>query len=80
MSATTRRTARIAAVLAAVPVALGSSALPAWAVPDPGAPVPTTSVVLEGCDADADWPTYPGWRGSCLRPEQRGPVLEFLDR
>ena len=79
MSATTRRTARSLAVLAAVPATLALSVLPAQAVPDPGAAVAATAVVVDGCDPSAAWATYPGWRGPCLQPELRGHVLEFLD-
>ncbi len=74
-----RRSARALLVAATVPVTLGLSVLPAQAAPDPGAPVVQSSVVLEGCDPGAAWPTYPGWRGPCLPPALRGPVLEFLD-
>jgi hypothetical protein len=79
MSATTRRTARTLAVLAAVPVTLALSLQPAQAVPDPGTPVAEHSALIAGCDATADWPVFPGRRGPCLRPELRGHVLEFLD-
>ena len=62
------RTARSLVVLAAVPVTLGLFVLPAEAVPDPGAPVLGTSVVLEGCDTDAAWPTTPaGADRACRR-------------
>jgi hypothetical protein len=80
MSAPTiRRTARSLTVLAAIPLALTVVASPATARPDPGAPVADTSVVLEGCDPTAGWPTFPGWHGPCLAPELRGNVLEFVD-
>ena len=78
MSAPIRRTLRSLVVVTAVPVALALSLVPASAAPDPGAPVADTTVTMAGCDPHAVWPTYPGWRGACLRPELRGPVLEFL--
>jgi hypothetical protein len=37
------------------------------------------ALLLDGCDADAVWPVYPGRRGVCLPPAERGNVLEFLD-
>jgi hypothetical protein len=82
MSAPIRRTARSFLVLAAVSGAVLLSAGPAAARPDPGAPVaePTVAAtVVAGCDLDAAWPVYPGWRGPCLPPQLRGSVLEFLD-
>jgi hypothetical protein len=79
MFAPLRRTASALAVLAAVPTTVALSVLPAQAVPDPGAAVADTAVAVEGCNASAAWPTYPGWRGPCLAPALRGPVLVFLD-
>src|SRR5919107_1875141 len=72
MSATIRRTARSLVVLAAVPVTLALSVLPAQAMPDPGTPVAAQPVPVVECDPTADWPSYPGWRGPCLPPELRG--------
>lgn len=77
----TRRSARLLAVLAAVPATLVLTALPAAAVPDAGEPVPVEQPLVRWGWAAGDGPAYPGQRfGIGLAPADRGPVLEFLDR
>jgi hypothetical protein len=82
MSTTTRRsTARALAVVAAVPLALTVSALPAAAVPDEGEPPTSTAAIVPWGWPSGDGPAYPGQRfGRYLPPELRGNVLEFMDR
>jgi hypothetical protein len=79
MSATTRSTARLLAVLvASLVVLLGTTAV-VQASPDPGPDVGQSAATTPSYGAPQPWLVFPGWRGYMLPPEERGHVLEFLD-
>jgi hypothetical protein len=72
-----RSTRRLALVLAAVPAALALTVLPASALPTEGDPVTSGDACWRTADGR---PAFPGHRYGCfLAPEDRGPVLEFLE-
>jgi hypothetical protein len=72
-----RTTARLLTVMSAVPTALALSVLPAQALPTEGDRVAAGDPCWRN---DEGRPAFYGQRYGCgLAPEDRGPVMEFLE-